>query len=155
DSLGPMVDVELGRRESKRRYAEPHDGQQRDRPGHDHGCHHDDDPHGAPSSLSPRPPGFHCCTHPRSSPRDHGVTIGERRPCETGGMRRLAVLAVIAALGLCACSSSGSKSGSPKGGASSTTLAPPVAAKAYEQAGPHPVGVTTYTLPAGNQVEVW
>jgi len=67
-------------------------------------------------------------------------------------MRATVGLVVVASLALGACSSSGSKHPS---GAAPATLTPAVAAKAYEQAGPHPVGVTTYTLPAGNQVEVW
>jgi dienelactone hydrolase len=72
-----------------------------------------------------------------------------------------AVAAALALLLLASCSS-GSKPAAgdgPTGGATSTapvqTLVPAVAAKAYEQAGPNPVGVTTYTLPAGNKVEVW
>jgi dienelactone hydrolase len=72
-------------------------------------------------------------------------------------MRRLLCL-VFLVCAVAACSSSGSKpetSRSSNAGATRTTVAPAVAAKAYEQAGPHPVGVTTYTLSAGNQVEVW
>ena len=72
------------------------------------------------------------------------------------------VVAAVLALLLLASCSSGSKSttatkptGITPSTAPVTTLAPAVAAKAYEQAGPNPVGVTTYTLPAGNKLEVW
>ncbi|HEX4492876.1 MAG TPA: hypothetical protein VH914_16845 [Acidimicrobiia bacterium] len=70
-------------------------------------------------------------------------------------MRRIVCLLAVASCALGACSSSGSKPNASRGRNTSTTVAAAVAAKAYEQAGPHPVGVTTYTLPAGNQVEVW
>jgi dienelactone hydrolase len=70
-------------------------------------------------------------------------------------MRRIVCLIVVAAAALGACSSSGSKPSASSGGPTSSTVAPAIAAKAYEAAGPHPVGVTTYTLPTGNQVEVW
>ncbi|HEY5014565.1 MAG TPA: hypothetical protein VIK61_17910, partial [Acidimicrobiia bacterium] len=72
------------------------------------------------------------------------------------------VAAALALLVLASCSGGGAKStaatkatGGSASSAPVTTLAPAVAAKAYEQAGPNPVGVTTYTLPTGNQVEVW
>ena len=72
-------------------------------------------------------------------------------------MRRTAVLVAVAlSVALGACSSSGSKGAQPKSStAPPSTVSPAVAAKAYEAVGPNPVGVTTYTLPAGNQVEVW
>jgi ABC-type glycerol-3-phosphate transport system substrate-binding protein len=74
-------------------------------------------------------------------------------------VRSIAPIALfVASLLLCAaCSSSGSKSGSKStsSDAPTTTVSIAAAAKAYEQAGPNPVGVTTYTLPAGNKVEVW
>jgi dienelactone hydrolase len=49
-------------------------------------------------------------------------------------------------------------SDSSKPSSSSSSSAPPSpadAAKAYEDPGPFPVGVTTLALPAGNKVEVW
>ena len=39
--------------------------------------------------------------------------------------------------------------------APTTTIDPATLANAYAESGPHPVGVTTTQLAAGNQVEIW
>lgn len=68
-------------------------------------------------------------------------------------VRSSSVVAATVSLALFAACSGSSKSSTTA--APTTTTAPAVAAKAYEQTGPNPVGVTTFTLPAGNKVEVW
>ena len=69
---------------------------------------------------------------------------------------RLVAITVSLLLLVAACSSSKtSTAASTNPTATTTTISPAIAAKAYEQPGPHPVGVTTYTLPTGNKVEVW
>ncbi len=70
------------------------------------------------------------------------------------------VLGTMLGASLAACSSSSTP---PVTGAGATTTAQPAtttipvatAAQAYTEPGPHPVGVTTLTLPKGNKVEVW
>jgi dienelactone hydrolase len=65
---------------------------------------------------------------------------------------RPVAFAVAVAL-LASCSSSSSKPSTSRSSTSGPLSG--LTSKAYEQAGPNPVGVTTYTLPAGNKVEVW
>lgn len=89
----------------------------------------------------------------------------------------LPVLALTSLVALAACSDSGGSSGSSDGAAATgapptaattvpatdapatdaptTTLDPAIAAEAYTEPGPYPVGVTTLQLTKGPKVEVW
>ena len=74
-----------------------------------------------------------------------------RAPVIRRSLTRPIVVACILLL-VAACSDSSK----PSSSASSSAPPPPAeAAKAYEDPGSFPVGVTTLTLPAGNKVEVW
>ena len=72
-------------------------------------------------------------------------------------MRRCLAVLILLALLAVGCSddtgSGGSTTSEPD--ATTTTLDPLVAARAYTEPGPHPVGVTTLQLESGPKVEVW
>src|SRR4051794_10409584 len=74
-------------------------------------------------------------------------------------MRRTPLLTALVATALvvsaAACSSSSKDAGKPSATSTPTTLAPAVAAQAYTNPGPYPVGITTLELEGGVKVEVW
>jgi dienelactone hydrolase len=88
-------------------------------------------------------------------PDRSGVPGACRRLREHPVMTRR-LLAVLLGLALLATScADGSEGSGPADDATTTTLDPMEAARAYVEPGPHPVGVTTLALESGPEVEVW